>query len=236
MKKLMARLPKLNRGQKILRNIIISLVLMILLYVGAGFPVFSAEGAYRRLEKQYLMGPSEIVDKIECPNEQKIVIGTYRNNILLGNIYKNGRQFNGVNLFTVERSDDLTLVPISAYVKASPQKSTSRLLVFDKIPEAKRAEMVLSMKVDFVVNGDPVYFDESYKSTSSREKDGLFYFDIESKFNRTNYEDLEKTAFEYFHWLSNEWLNSRELDCTVNLSFYDIDGKMIKHIIRTLTE
>lgn len=61
MKKFQFRLPRLRRRGKILRNLLVTLFLLTLIWGQFGCPLFWPEWEFRRAERRLLLPPSEIV-------------------------------------------------------------------------------------------------------------------------------------------------------------------------------
>ena len=65
-------LPRLGRRGKVIRNFILSAVLLILVWVALGSPL-PPPLAFRRLELRYLREPSQIVAQVEQDGETYVV-------------------------------------------------------------------------------------------------------------------------------------------------------------------
>ena len=61
LKQLWTRRPRLTRGQKAVRNLLLLLPILLYWWGECGYPLFSPTLEFRRLERQYLMPKSEIV-------------------------------------------------------------------------------------------------------------------------------------------------------------------------------
>ena len=59
LKKFVARLPKLPRKWRIIRNLTVTLLILALLPWVLEWPTFTAEQTFRQLEKRALLSPSE---------------------------------------------------------------------------------------------------------------------------------------------------------------------------------
>lgn len=86
LKKFAARLPKLPRKWRIIRNLTVTLLILVLLPWVLEWPAFTAEQTFRRLEKRALLSPSEIVlrrgNAFLCEGEDWVTVGrveTYDN-------------------------------------------------------------------------------------------------------------------------------------------------------------
>lgn len=60
-KNLWARQPKLSRGWKLVRNLALAAVGGYLIWSFWGYPLPTAEMTFRRLERQHLLSPSQLV-------------------------------------------------------------------------------------------------------------------------------------------------------------------------------
>ncbi|ABX43909.1 hypothetical protein [Lachnoclostridium phytofermentans] len=98
----MIRLPRLKRRQRVIRNLVIVFLLLIIWLFVVDFASFTPEGAFRRLEKAYLSGPSEILVIRDDPNffNTKIVLSTYQDYIQVGKVYKSNHLWKGMGFFS----------------------------------------------------------------------------------------------------------------------------------------
>lgn len=67
MKKFQFRLPRLGRRGKILRNLLVTLLLLTLIWGQFGCPLFWPEWEFRRAERRLLLPPSEVVLHLDSP-------------------------------------------------------------------------------------------------------------------------------------------------------------------------
>ena len=67
MKKFQFRLPRLGRRGKILRNLLVTLLLLTLIWWQFLCPLFWPEWEFRRAERRLLLSPSEIVLHLDAP-------------------------------------------------------------------------------------------------------------------------------------------------------------------------
>ena len=67
MKKFQFRLPRLGRRGKIIRNLLVTLLLLTLIWGQFGCPLFWPEWEFRRAERRLLLPPSEIVLHLDAP-------------------------------------------------------------------------------------------------------------------------------------------------------------------------
>lgn len=86
----MIKLPRLKRKWRIIRNLVLISLLLLLCFIVVDFASFSPVDAFRKMEKAYLSGPSEILVISEDPSSfnTKIVLATYQDYIQVGTIEK----------------------------------------------------------------------------------------------------------------------------------------------------
>lgn len=77
------RLPKLSRGWRIVRNLAVALVCLYALWARAGYPLPTLELEFRRLERENLLGRSEIQGILKENNINRIVFGTQGDQVLV---------------------------------------------------------------------------------------------------------------------------------------------------------
>lgn len=90
MKKFQFRLPRLGRRGKILRNLLVTLLLLTLIWWQFLCPLFWPEWEFRRAERRLLLPPSEIVLHLDSPGGRIYREGQSRP------ILRNDHQFIGV--------------------------------------------------------------------------------------------------------------------------------------------
>ena len=90
MKKFQFRLPRLGRRGKILRNLLVTLLLLTLIWWQFLCPLFWPEWEFRRAERRLLLPPSEIVLHLDAPGGRIYREGQSRP------ILRNDHQFIGV--------------------------------------------------------------------------------------------------------------------------------------------
>ena len=90
MKKFQFRLPRLGRRGKILRNLLVTLLLLTLIWWQSLCPLFWPEWEFRRAERRLLLPPSEIVLHLDAPGGRIYREGQSRP------ILRNDHQFIGV--------------------------------------------------------------------------------------------------------------------------------------------
>lgn len=74
---------KLSRGWRIVRNLTVVLICLYALWARAGYPLPTAELEYRRLERQYMLPPSEIQGVFQDEGMKGLVIGTRGDQVIV---------------------------------------------------------------------------------------------------------------------------------------------------------
>lgn len=83
------RLPRLSRGWRIIRNLAVALVCLYALWARAGYPLPTPELEFRRLERENLLGRSEIQGIFQASSRDRTIFGTQGDQVLIG--YHSGR-------------------------------------------------------------------------------------------------------------------------------------------------
>lgn len=170
----MIKLPRIKRKWRILRNLVIVLLVIIVCLIVEDFASFTPKAAFKRLEKAYLSGPSDILVIRDEPNSSntKIVLATYKDYIQVGTIYKNYHLWKGMNLFSYKSHGDLTVIPYN-----NLGLDNASIFVITNMKELMRAELTIKFE----------YTDQNEKNVTNiftyegvREADGIYYFYIEN--------------------------------------------------------
>lgn len=139
------RLPRLSRGWRIVRNLAVVLVCLYALWVRAGYPLPTAELEFRRLERENLLGRSEIQGILKGDYNRRTVFGTQGDQVLVSHY-----DTRALGFWPREESGP-TLVPVSEF-NPYPNKL---LFAAADLPEGT-ASARLDMTVDcwFAVDGE----------------------------------------------------------------------------------
>lgn len=170
----MIKLPRLKRKWRIIRNLVLISLLLLLCFIVVDFASFSPVDAFRKMEKAYLSGPSEILVISEDPSSfnTKIVLATYDDYIQVGTIHKNYHLWKGRDLFSYKSHGDLTVIPYD-----SLGFNNASIFVVTNMKESMRAELTIKFE----------YTDRNEKKVTNiftyegvREADGVYFFYIEN--------------------------------------------------------
>lgn len=154
-------LPRLGRGGKILRNLLLSGVFLFLFWWAFGCPLPTAEGTFRRLERQNLFPASEILYVWENPlpaNEtgsepRVLILGEQEDQFTLGYLFRRWRNHPSEDFLELwPREEGPTPIPLSRPIHGEDHEDYS-VLLFAQIPEeAARAEVTLTGRLDDMKN------------------------------------------------------------------------------------
>lgn len=232
MKKLRSKLPRLKKGQRLARNLLIILFLGLYLLVAADFPTNSAERAFRRLEKSWLVGPSEILNIYDCNyGREKIVVAEYEGDILLGRIMERTTGLEGTSLiFNRGPEEGVMLLPLPEQLGTYEEGYRTALLIFDDFPQAVRCEVTVGMQESWTINGaGPYDFDREYTMSADRGEDGMFLLYLEEQAAKGTWAHIEYLMFERLREMSQQFgSSSYSFPATVRL--YGESGELIAEI------
>lgn len=221
----MIKLPRLKRKWRIIRNLVIVFLLLILCILVVDFASFSQKAAFRRLEKTYLSGPSDILVIRQEPNSSntKIVLAAYQDYIQVGTIYNTYHLWKGRNLFSYKSHGDITVVPYNTL-----GSDNAGIFVITNNKEPMRAEMTINFE----------YIDRNEKIVSNlftyegiREADGVYFFHIVNQKEKPKFawerdatlESLIRTLGELASLRTNT-----SLTYPIQLRFYAESGELIQ--------
>lgn len=140
----------LTRGQKLCRNLLVTLLLLLLWWGSQGFGAFTGMGAFRQAEQTHLMLPSEILTELEISDSRRLIVGRSDDTLVLGTVY--------ANAFLHLPRAALNLVPIDEGVNLIPVMydlfNVRNVLVLTDCPDAAAVELTVSVPAR-VDNGGP---------------------------------------------------------------------------------
>jgi hypothetical protein len=221
------RLPELPRKWKIVRNLCFSALALLLTYVFAGAPVFSAKQAFLREERRYFIGPSRIIAVLDAGDESydKLVIAHDGDAVILCPVYESNHI---KRLHYKKKTGDATVLaaPTDSWFSDINQVL---VVLFDEVPEAARA--VLSLSLHSEVNG--VEYEGDYVLESEREYENCFLFTLRPVCSDYRAE-AELYAFVTLQKMTDDWYSFSDI-FPARVSFYDAKGGLISEIELLLT-
>lgn len=177
----MIRFPRLKRNQRIIRNLIIVIAIVIIWLIVVDFASFTPKAAFRRLEKSHLSGPGDILTITENPgsSDSKVVLSTYQDYIQVGTIHKNYFMWKGHNLDSYKSHGDVTVVPYNKF-----DFQNALIYAVTNIKDAARAEMTIEFQ--YTGSKDEV-ITTVFTYEGLEEAEGLYYFLIDDQYDESKY-------------------------------------------------
>lgn len=203
-------LERLPRKLQVLINIFLIALLLLGLYVFQGCPCFSAEQAYRRLEKANSVGPAQILGYENASGlyTTEIVVAETKEGVILSQIYpQSDITYAATSFFYIEKQGDITVTPAprDLYMQIDKEQLCLTMLVFDEYPQAVRAELDFSVFWDsgtdpefaWDENAEPIiHYRQSYSLKANRENDRYFRFDLPFAYNKYEVDPPAEAIFQ----------------------------------------
>ena len=175
---------KHRRKLRFFLDVLLALILILACLVALGCPPNGELTRFRREEKANLMGPSEILDRMDNPKDwldarwDRLVIGEDGEEIIFWFDYRPGRS---ERFFRVEKQDGVLLLPLPGciYSLSSPlqQDMVLPLFLFADDPAAVRATVEIRISEKDVITLDQVRGEKARSeegNADSRESYFLF--------------------------------------------------------------
>lgn len=242
-------LPRLNRRQKTVRNLLAALGLLLVLWLVNGFAAPTLDLAVRWKAAEYFLEEPEILGVY--PRE--ISQDWKEDDVLL----RDGDVFAS----TIRRHRFLWFQEVLEFWFAEPETGpvvflqqrdsfdTTAVYVYAELDSDVRAVCDLQLRSDITVriSGDGQQasrhfdWDETYTMEGTPNENGLYRFAVEMKYprdNRAGYEEqlrpmAEESAFHSFQAIPRRAAGS-DFACDVTVIFYGADGKPVYVYQRTL--
>ena len=210
-----AKIPRLSRPWRTARNLVCIVLAAYLIWLLLGGRALTAEWAFRRAERQMLVGPSEMLGTFEVATDpddpdrtQRYLVGETEGAVLIG--WVTGSWYSGYNarLDVWEKSETMTLVPMTDGGGALRDQGVSvYFLGHTELPGAVRAELDLTAQDE---EEDEV---EQWHVTAELEN-GCFVF------------PLENFYWRYTEALSGEW-SSDVVETAYTVRLYSGQGEIL---------
>jgi len=224
------KFPPMSRGRRILKNFLLTVLLIVLAWGFADFPINDPYHSFRRAERANWVGPAEIQGIFQAKYNDVWAVGTYQDQILVH------RGDDEKLSFWQRRSDGPELLPIPD----DRIQSGEAWVVAVDVPEGTaKAELTTNITCYYWyrMNGLsygalpagnlPDYFDRTYVVPGEMLEDGAILFRVAPKSENVWERGLE----ESFISRSYEWLTYRQekdirgINCTMRAVFYDAAGR-----------
>lgn len=130
MKRILSRLPRLPRKWKLVRNVICSLLAVYFIWVFFDCRSVTAVAAFRRMEREEMVGPSEIVYRTEI-GEQVWFVGKVSDGYPV--FATRGSFFGWYDycFYYWEKASDITLVALTTHILSSGRDAVEILLLHE---------------------------------------------------------------------------------------------------------
>lgn len=179
MRNLLKKLPRLTRSQRVVRNLVCAVVLLVFVWAMLGKPL-PERLRLRVMERQLMVGPSEILGRYELPEEwgyprSSILVGETDHGVCLLPQGEQGTVSSLNNLFYKEKMGDVTLLmaPESEFAQIGDPFSVVWLLFSDR--KGSRAEVDLTLTAKGTSNYTDYDFEKTYSLSASAEEEGFFF-------------------------------------------------------------
>ena len=218
------RRHELSLKGKIIRNLVLIVLLLGVIFIASGSPGITEHMRLRTAERARMVGPGEILARVPVTGlSYPAVYVIDEGSGLAIKTTDDPQTFNSwENRFVyLPRTGDVTMVAAPAhYLGKDPKK----LVVFamDAFPDAVRAELTVTMEEDD--------FSETYTAASEREYAGFFVFEIEGK-----YPSVMGTYTSEEHCFSRVAGGSSTDGFPATVRFYDETEALITEVETRLT-
>ena len=177
MRKLRSGRSRLPRWASILICVFLALALSSITYIFKGSPPLTQEMAFRRAEKEHLMGPGKIMAQVDTGSSAYpgITVADEGEGYVLFTHSESRGSSSSWNRFCYKaRTGPVTLMaePLDGFL--SHQDDSICIFAFDQVPGAVRAELEITVEQEF--NGAAC--SKTYTSKADRQYDGFFIFPI----------------------------------------------------------
>ena len=211
----------LPRWAKIMLNLFLTAMALGLLYIFAGAPVFSATQAFRRVEKQNLVGPSKVLAILDISDEhfKRLLIADDGKGVIMFPIYEKYNR--STSLYYREKSGPVTVM--AAPTSREPDKiETLAIILFDDMPDAVSAELTLTLSTP---KWTGVEFTKDYTLMAKHEYNGFFRFELQHTAGDGYYE-AESYAFSELS-KTTDYFSNNDATIPATVSFFDSSSSLI---------
>ena len=211
----------LPRWAKIMLNLFLTAMALGLLYIFTDAPVFSATQAFRRVEKQNLVGPSKVLAILDISDEhfKRLLIADDGKGVVMFPIYE--KYSRSTSLYYREKTGPVTV--IAAPTSREPDKiETLTIIMFGDMPDSASAELTLTLSAP---KWTGVEFTKDYTLTAEREYNGFFRFELRHT-NGDEYYEAESYAFSELS-KTTDYFSNQNVSIPATVSLFDRSGGLI---------
>lgn len=258
--KLPGWVPRLNRGQKIIRNVLLTVMMLAALWAVKGFPAPTTQLAASWAAAAYGLPEPEVLCEgpwgEPMPHYWKDVILSWEDGRLASALCGRDRLFFQRiynEFYFAEPEDGTALLYTAQWV--NPPYTNPTLYIWSDLPEAVRAEMALRLRGVFHVGysdenrgifDEETYddWDETYMLSAEGNTHGIFPFTVIPKYTEMP-ENSDRPAEVYLLAMAEEeslhgltYLRNgngdKDFAADVSVIFYDQEGNMLRTWEKTL--
>jgi len=223
------RFPRLSRGGKILRNLLLTLLLIVLAWGAAGFPINDPRLSFRRLEHANWFGPSDIQGVFSTKYEDVWVAATCEDQIIFHT--RDSEYFES----WTHQKDGPALAPVP---EERLMEGEVWVLGTDVPAGTARAELSMRLtchynlrmngiRMSAVPEGNcPDYFDRTYTVPGELLEDGGALFHVQGNAEGHSLREAEKhilsQAYDWDTYAAK--MKNRSINCHMEARYYDASG------------
>ena len=226
-------LPKFNRRQKTVRNLLIAMALLMLGWWVNDFLAPTPSLALRWKAEEYALAKPELLYRSEKAQNGRNII--FRSGEFYGATVEYRHGWLGY------RMSDVFLTQAEAGIALLPEMDRFRgdeLYVYNESPEAVRADCELRMRHDVNVNAVHFDWDETYFMEACPNENGLYRFKIPRKYGDEGIISARNAAEESVIdscLRAVEWGYSDIDACyDIAITFYDTQGREVHTYEKTI--
>jgi hypothetical protein len=230
MKKLTAFWERIPRPLRTILQIVAILLCVVICYGAIGAPPLTTEMQYRRVEQSHMIGPGRILgtETVSEGGQEKLLIAKSDSHLMLYS-YSEGNKTKSFDLRYWETREDLSILIAGESLPFyhESQNFTLPIILFDKHPDAVRAEVSFRMFLgDYTDPQHKEPYEKHFHLESTRSHEGYFYFRIEHK-AYTNH--LYTKMLQALAEISVGYNNSEAIAATtpITVRLYNEAGEMI---------
>ena len=217
--KLPSWLPRLNRKQKVVRNLLTVALLLFLAWAARDFHAFTPDQALRWKAEGYGLSQPEVLCRTEWRERDRRDVVLRAGDVFATAMeYRFGWMYYTVSDFQFAEPEGGPVVFLQEYGAGEPKA----VYVYADLPEAARA--VCDLRLQGIANG--VVFDETYTMEAEPNEQGIYRFLLERKYPNGN----TKTAEELILWVfqsAADGAGDPDFSYDMTVTFYDTVGNEV---------
>ena len=162
------RLPRLNRAQRLVRNLLVLVLALFLLWCSPVMEMLFPAVAFRRLQSRYLLPEMELLVYLPGSGSGVRYVASNAENFLL--VYEDSRGEERLSFYP-RKQGQMQVLPL--YTRMDGQ-STFQIFCWDGGRAGQRAKFSLHLQ------SENLEFDETYTAVAERQEEGYFLFEMQT--------------------------------------------------------